>query len=256
MASFESLKDKVVLLTGASSGIGHVTALAYAEQGAHLVLAARREELGEGVAEEARAKGVRATFVKTDVADRDQCRALVQRCVDEHGRLDIACNNAGIEGDIVPFIDYPDDRFEQVMDINVRGTWYCLQAELRQMVTQSSGAIVNVGSVAGLIGFPGAAAYSASKHAMVGMTKVAAQEYGEMGIRTNVVCPALIETEMADRFTGGKGSEVEDYIMSLTFMRRRGTPEEVANLILWLSSDESSYVTGAAYAVDGGALTI
>lgn len=256
MTRYDSLNDKVVLLTGASSGIGKVTALAYAEQGAHLVLAARRQELGEEVAEAVRQRGVKATFVQTDVADPAQCRALVQACIDEHGRIDVACNNAGIEGDIVPMIDYPDERFEQVMDINVRGTWYCMQAELRQMVAQQSGAIVNVGSVAGLIGFPGAAAYSASKHAMVGMTKVAAQEYSELGIRTNVVCPALIETEMADRFTGGKGSDVEDYIMSLTFMRRRGTPEEVANLILWLSSDDAAYVTGAAYAVDGGVLTI
>ncbi len=254
---YESLKDKIVLLTGASSGIGEVAAMRYAEEGAHLVLAARREKEGEAVAEQARAKGVDAIFVKTDVANPEDCRNLVRAAVAHFGRIDVACNNAGIEGDIIPIVEQSDDNFERVIDINVKGTWYCMQAQLQQMVEQGhGGAVVNIGSVASLIGFPGAAAYSASKHAMVGMTKVAAQEYAEAGVRVNLVCPALIETTMADRFTGGKETDVEAYIMSLTPMRRRGTPEEVAELILWLSDDVASYVTGASYPVDGGALTI
>lgn len=254
---YESLKDKVVLLTGASSGIGEITALRYAEEGAHLVLAARRENEGEAVVERVREKGVDAIFVKTDVSSKDESRNLIRAAVAHFGRIDIACNNAGIEGDIVPIVEQSDDNFERVIDVNVKGTWYCMQAQLQQMVEQGhGGAIVNIGSVASLIGFPGAAAYAASKHAMVGMTKAAAQESAESNIRVNIVCPALIETTMADRFTGGRETDVEAYIMSLTPMRRRGTPEEVAELILWLSDDVSSYVTGASYPVDGGALTI
>ena len=254
---YESLKDKVVLLTGASSGIGKVAAMRYAEEGAKLVLAARREKEGEQTAQEVRDMGGEATFMQTDVADPQACRDLVQACVDNYGRLDIACNNAGIEGDITPITEYPDERFEQVMDINVRGTWYCLQAELKQMAAQGGGgSIVNIGSIASVIGFPGMGPYSASKHAMVGFTKVAAMEGAEHGIRANIICPGLIETEMADRFTGGIGTPTEDYIMSLTPMRRRGTSVEIAELMLWLSADVSSYVTGATYPVDGGALTI
>ena len=254
---YESLAGKVVLLTGASSGIGEVAAGRYADEGAKLVLAARREAEGERVAEAVRAKGGEAVFIQADISNRDDCRRLVTETVNHYGRLDIACNNAGIEGDIIPIVEQSDDNFERVIDINVKGTWYCQQAQIRQMIAQGSGgAIVNIGSVASLIGFPGAAAYSASKHAMVGMTKVAAQEYAEQGIRVNLVCPALIETGMADRFTGGRETDVEAYIMSLTPMRRRGTPGEVVELILWLSDDVSSYVTGASYPVDGGALTI
>ncbi len=251
-----SLQGKTVLLTGASSGIGKATALRYAECGANLVLAARRQEEGEQVAAQARELGVEAIFIQTDVSDPAACRALINAAVGEFGGIDVACNNAGIEGEITPITEYSDAAYQQVMDVNVNGTWYCMQAEIAQMQKQAGGAIVNVGSVASLIGFPGLAPYSASKHAMAGLTKTAAMEVAEDNIRVNLVCPALIDTVLADRFTGGKGSDTEEYIMSLTPMRRRGTPEEVAELILWLSSDAASYVTGASYPVDGGLMTI
>jgi NAD(P)-dependent dehydrogenase (short-subunit alcohol dehydrogenase family) len=251
-----SFEGKTVLLTGASSGIGKATALRFAEAGANLVLAARRQVEGEQVAVEARALGVEAVFVQTDVSDPAACRALIGAAVDKFGAIDVACNNAGIEGEIVPITEYSDAAYQQVMDVNVNGTWFCMQAEIAQMKQQAGGAIVNVGSVAGLIGFPGMAPYSASKHAMVGLTKTAAIEIADDNIRVNIVCPALIDTVLADRFTGGKGTDTEEYIMSLTPMRRRGTPAEVAELILWLSSDAASYVTGASYPVDGGLLTI
>lgn len=253
---YESLKGKTVLLTGASSGIGEVTAIRYAQEGANLLLAARREQEGEAVAELARAQGVKARFVRADVSKPDDCRMLVDETLATYGQIDIACNNAGIEGDIVPITEQTDENFEKVMDVNVKGTWYCMQAQLRQMVEQGTGgSIVNIGSVASLIGFPGMGAYAASKHAMLGMTKCAAQENTAHNIRVNLVCPALIETAMADRFTGGKNTETEQFIMSLTPMGRRGTSIEVAELILWLSADVSSYVTGASYPVDGGLMT-
>ncbi len=254
---YDSLQDKVVVLTGASSGIGKVTALRYAEEGAKLVLAARREKEGEEVAELVREKGVEAIFVQTDIAVRDDCRNLVKAAVDAFGRIDVACNNAGIEGDTVPIAEQSDENFERVIDTNVKGSWYCMQSQLQQMIAQGQGGnIVNVGSLLSLMALAGSGAYCASKHAMAGMTKCAAQENAEHNIRVNLVCPALIETAMADRFTGGPGTAGEDYIMSITPMRRRGTPLEVAELILWLSDSASSYVTGGCYPVDGGAFTV
>ena len=251
-----SLSDKVVLVTGGSSGIGRAACLSYAQEGARVVLSARRAEEGEETAEMVRATGAEAVFVQGDVANAQDVQKMVATCVDTFGTLDIACNNAGIEGAITPFTEFTEKDFDQIMDVNVKGTWLCMQAELRQMIAQGGGSIVNIGSVAGVIGFANAGPYSASKHAMIGLTKTAAQEGAAHNIRVNIVCPGLIETGMADRFTGGKDSDTEAFIMSLTQMRRRGTPQEVVDAIIYLSGDQSSYITGHSMIVDGGVTSV
>ena len=251
-----SLSDKVVLVTGGSSGIGRAACLSYAKEGARVVLSARRAEEGEETAEMVRATGAEAVFVQGDVANAQDVEKMVATCVDTFGTLDIACNNAGIEGAITPFTEFTEKDFDQIMDVNVKGTWLCMQAELRQMIAQGGGSIVNIGSVAGVIGLANAGPYSASKHAMIGLTKTAAQEGAAHNIRVNIVCPGLIETGMADRFTGGKDSDTEAFVMSLTQMRRRGTPQEVVDAILYLSGDQSSYITGHSMIVDGGVTSV
>ena len=216
-----------------------------------------RSAEGEETAQMIRDAGGQATFVQGDITSGSEVQKMIQTCVDEYGRIDIACNNAGIEGNLGLLTDCSEEDFDRVIDINVKGTWRCMQTELNQMIAQGDGGvIVNIGSVASVIGFPMASAYSASKHAMIGLTKTAAQENAPHNIRVNIVCPALIETEMADRFTGGRESETEQFIMTLTQMRRRGTVDEVADAVQYLSGDQSTYVTGHSLIIDGGATTI
>jgi len=251
------LKGKVALVTGGSGGIGRAICIKYAAEGAKVVLSARRQQEGEETVKIIKAAGGDAFFVQGDVTIQRDVEGMVAACVEQYGQLDIACNNAGIEGELELLTEGSEANFDRVMDINIKGTWRCLRAELDQMISQQQGGnIVNIGSVAGVIGFPMAAPYSASKHAMIGLTKTAAQENAPHNIRVNIVCPALIETEMADRFTGGKNSETEQFIMSLTQLRRRGTVEEVADAAFYLSGDQSSYVTGHSLILDGGATTI
>ena len=252
-----SLKEKVALVTGGSGGIGRAICIKYAAEGAKVVLSARRQQEGEETVKMIQDAGGEAFFVKGDVTNQQDVEAMVAACVKQYGRLDVACNNAGIEGEMALLTEGSEASFDSVIDINIKGTWRCMRAELNQMISQGHGGnIVNIGSVASVIGFPMAAPYSASKHAMVGLTKTAAQENAPHDIRVNIVCPALIETEMADRFTGGKESETEQFIMSLTQLRRRGTVDEVADAALYLSGDQSSYVTGHSLILDGGATTI
>jgi NAD(P)-dependent dehydrogenase (short-subunit alcohol dehydrogenase family) len=252
-----SLEGKVALVTGGSGGIGRAVCLHYAREGAKVVLSARRAAEGEETAAMIRDGGGDAVFVQGDVTRVDDVENMVAACVENYGRVDIACNNAGIEGAIVPLSEFTEEDFDAVMDVNVKGAWLCMRAELKQMIGQGSGgAIVNMGSVAGVIGLPNAGPYTASKHALIGLTKTAAQENAEHGVRVNVVCPALIETGMADRFTGGKDSDTEAFIMSLTQLRRRGTVEEVAAAVLYLSGEQSSYVTGHSLIIDGGVTSI
>jgi NAD(P)-dependent dehydrogenase (short-subunit alcohol dehydrogenase family) len=250
------MEGKVALVTGGSSGIGRAACVRFGQEGATVVLAARRYPEGEKTAQLVRDTGSDALFVETDIARAADVENLVKTCVDRYGRLDFACNNAGIEGALAPLVEYTEAQWDDVIDINLKGTWLCMKAEIQQMRAQGGGAIVNVSSIAGVIGFPRLAPYSATKHGMIGLTKTAAMEHAPDHIRVNVVLPGLIDTDMADRFVGGPESGVEDYIMSLTAMRRRGTPEEVAEMILWLSSDAASYVTGASMIVDGGATTV
>ncbi|WP_027000161.1 SDR family NAD(P)-dependent oxidoreductase [Eisenibacter elegans] len=244
-------KDKVVLITGASSGIGKSTALAFAKQGAILALADIQTEPGQALAESIQKAGVQAIFHTLDVTDAAGVEAWVKDIAQRFGRIDIAINNAGIDGTDLKTHEYPLDLFDKVMQINVQGVWYCMRAQLPFMLAQQEGVIVNTASIAGLGAFHGHSAYAASKHAVIGLTRTAAVEYAKYGIRVNAVCPGFTETPMVFNAV----STTPDKLNKLAYInptRRIGKPEEIADAILYLSSPQSSYVNGQSLAVDGG----
>ncbi|WP_395749263.1 SDR family oxidoreductase [Prosthecobacter sp.] len=247
-----SFQNKVVLITGATSGIGKVTALAFAKAGAKVVVSGRREAEGQAVVSEIKAAGGEATFVKADVAKEADVSALVAKTVETYGRLDVAFNNAGIEltGAIV---DVKEEDYRRTFDINVWGVITSMKYQIPVMLKQGGGVIINTSSVAGHIGMAGASVYIASKHAVEGLTKAAAMEYAKQGIRVNAVAPAVIETDMFDRFTGGN-EDAANYMRSLHPIGRGGRSEEIANPVLFLASDGASFITGASLNVDGGFL--
>ena len=255
----DTMAGKVALITGGSSGIGRSVGLLFAREGACVVVTARRTDEGEETVQMIREAGGEACFVQTDVSQAAAVQALVNTCVTRYGRLDYAVNNAGIEGSIVPMIDYTENDWDAIIDINLKGVWLCMKAEVVQMQQNGGGAIVNVSSVGGLIGFPRMGPYVATKHGIIGLTKTAALEYATHNIRVNVLCPGLIDTPMADRVVKGLqagGIDAEHLVMSLTPLKRRGTPAEIAEAAVWLCSDAASYVTGHAMVVDGGFMTI
>jgi NAD(P)-dependent dehydrogenase (short-subunit alcohol dehydrogenase family) len=245
------LTDKVGVVTGASSGIGRATALAMAAAGASTVVAARREPELATLVSEIKASGGSALAVPTDVTDESSVQAMVDACVAEYGRIDFAFNNAGIEGPSQPMSTYSVDEFQVVLNVNTVGTFSCMKYELLQMQSQGHGVIVNDASVAGLRGMFRQSAYTASKHAVIGMTKVAAIEYGSKGIRVNAVCPGFTKTDMVDRLAQ-LDSEREARLASFSPMKRLGTVEEVAAAVIWLCSDASSFTNGEALVLDGG----
>jgi NAD(P)-dependent dehydrogenase (short-subunit alcohol dehydrogenase family) len=244
-------EGKVALVTGGNSGIGLASAQGFAREGARVMIAARRRAEGERAVASIRSTGGEAAFVETDVTDSTSVRAMVQTCVSTFGRLDVAYNNAGITGAVNTDIAEADEAvFEQVMAINVRGVWLSMKYQIPAILAAGGGAIVNCSSYAGLRGGPRSSAYYASKHAVLGMTKSVSLEYAERGVRVNAVCPGLIMTDLIE--TNFKGSE--DKLAMLTGripMRRTGLPEEVADAVLWLASDESSFVSGIALPIDG-----
>jgi NAD(P)-dependent dehydrogenase (short-subunit alcohol dehydrogenase family) len=246
---------KVALVTGAGAGIGRSTALLFAAEGAKTVVSDIDERGGEETTAMIKADGGEAVFVRADVSKARDVAALVGTAEKTYGRIDCACNNAGIEGKIMPFHEQPEDNFDTIMAVNAKGVFLCLKAEIEHMRKGGGGAIVNLSSVAGLIGFPGLSPYVASKHAVIGMTRNAALEYGKDGIRVNAVCPGGIETRMldslADQASGGKLS-THDMMDPLHPIGRIGKPQEVAELIVWLCSERAAFVTGAAIPVDGG----
>jgi NAD(P)-dependent dehydrogenase (short-subunit alcohol dehydrogenase family) len=245
---------KVALITGSSSGIGKDTALTFAKNGAKLVLAARRVSEGEELAESIRNNGGDAIFIQTDVSKALDVKTLVGECISKYGRLDYAINNAGIEGSIfVPTADYTEEVFDEVIRTNLKGIWLCMKYEIPEMLKQQKGSIVNMASVAGLTGSPLGCAYHASKHGVIGLTKAAAIEYAKRGIRINAVCPAVIDTPMAERAYHWN-EEVVKMATDFHPMGRFGTTKEVAGAVEWLCSDSASYVTGHTLAVDGGFL--
>ena len=244
--------DKVALVTGATSGIGRVTALAFAREGARVVVSGRRKEEGHETVALIQQAGGKATFVQADVTREPEIAALVGATLATYGRLDVAFNNAGVEGTPGSIHEQTVENYQHIMDANVLGVFLSLKHEIVAMLRNGGGAIVNNASVAGLIGFPGVALYVASKHAVLGLTKAVALEYATQGIRVNAVSPGAIETPMFDRFTAALGAESHHQIAALHPMGRTGRPEEIATAVLWLCSDQASFVTGQSLAADGG----
>lgn len=246
--------NKVALVTGGTSGIGRDTSILFAKSGAKVVVAGRREREGQETIDMVHAAGGEAIFVQTDVSQTPQVQFLVQKTVDTYGRLDIAFNNAGIEGRWIPIVDQPEEDWDSTIDINVKGVWLCMKYQLRQMIKQrAGGAIVNMASVAGFIGAAGAATYCASKHAVMGLTKSAALEVARNDIRVNVICPGIIETPMGQRIFGAP--EVTKWALGFYPLGRFGKPMEVAEAVLWMCSDRASFMTGQSIVLDGGFLS-
>lgn len=244
------MKKQVVLITGALAGIGKATALAFAQQGANIVISGRKKELGISLTKELKALGCEVEFIPTDVRYEPEVRSLVEQTVKHFGRLDVAVNNAGTEGAMLPLVEATLDNYQLTFDTNVLGVFLCMKYELQIMMSQGSGSIINLSSVAGKKGFPTAGIYCASKHAVEGFTKVAALEAAGSNVRVNAVAPGPIMTEMFDRFT--QTEEGKTTFTSLVPLKRAGKPEEVAQTILFLSSDISSYITGQIVGIDGG----
>ncbi|MFJ7200387.1 MULTISPECIES: SDR family NAD(P)-dependent oxidoreductase [unclassified Streptomyces] len=244
----------VVLITGALTGIGRATALAYAHDGADVVVSGRHQDEGDALAKELKSSGGRALFVETDVRRDAEVRNLVDRAVEHFGRLDVAFNNAGSEGRLTPITEVTDELYEGTFDTNVKGTLLSLKHEFRAMRAQDGGgSIVNVSSTYGLMGYPDYTLYAGSKHAVVGITKAAALEGAKYGIRVNAVAPGYTRTAMYERATGSDA--VRDAVNSVLPMGRPGTPDEIATAVQYLGSDKASYITGQTLTLDGGLMS-
>ncbi|MBW4601950.1 MAG: SDR family oxidoreductase [Calothrix sp. FI2-JRJ7] len=244
------LKDKVAIVTGASSGIGRACAVALGSAGAIVVAASRRISEGEETIQLVKEASGDGIFIQTDVSKEADVQRLVEKTVAYYGRLDFACNNAGIEQVPTPLSEQTEAVFDEVINTNVKGVWLCMKHQIPQMI-ENGGAIVNIASAAGLIGCPTIPIYCASKHAVIGLTKSLAVEYASRRIRINAVCPGVIETDLVKRAREVNPQFIE-HLNKMHPIGRVGTPEEVANSVVWLLSDQSSFITGHALAVDGG----
>lgn len=250
----KTFQNKVVLVTGGTTGIGRATAVAFAREGATVVVSGRRKAEGAETVTHIEKAGGKGLFVQSDVSDEAQVKSLVQTVVDQFGRLDVAFNNAGIEGSLSPLTEATAENYAKVFDINVRGVLFSMKYEIPAMLKSGGGSIVNTSSIAGSIGFPGAGIYVATKHAVNGLTKTAALEVATQGIRVNTVSPAAIETEMLERFLGEDAQEKRKQFAAMHPVNRVGTSEEIAAAVLFLSSPGASFITGTDLAVDGGFL--
>ena len=251
------LEGKSALITGAGGGIGRATALAFSREGARVAVADVAVEAAHETVAQVNAAGGQAMSLSGDVTRDADVRAMVSAVVGAHGRLDCAFNNAGIAGWQVEAAgkktaEWSEEAFDRMIAVNLKGVWLCMRHELSQMQAQGGGAIVNTGSIAGLVGLPTSSAYVAAKHGVLGLTKTAAIEYAEANIRVNAVCPGYIETRMTEETMRRRG----EAILAQVPFHRLGSPEEIAEMVVWLCSDRASYVSGVAYNVDGGWMAI
>ncbi|MQA84293.1 MAG: SDR family oxidoreductase [Streptosporangiales bacterium] len=244
-------EEKVVVVTGAASGIGRATAVLFAGEGARVVAADLDGAGGEETVRIIGSSGGTARFAQCDVTKRGDTEKLVEQAVSWFGGLHHAFNSAGIEGKLAKTAAYSEEDWQAVIDVNLTGTWLAMRAELNHMASNGGGSVVNVASVAGLVGSHGMPAYTASKHGVVGLTKAAALEYASANVRVNAVCPGIVATPMVDRMTANR-SDLRDRLVAQEPVGRPAEPEEIAQCVLWLCSDRASYVTGHAMAVDGG----
>lgn len=244
------LGGKVAVITGAGGGIGSAAARVFAREGARLVLSDLDRQLGEAIAREIVEAGGEASFIEANVAKADECEAMIRHVEDRFGRLDVAFNNAGHIGVLSPLQSYPEADFERVVDVNIRGTWNCVRAEIPLLLKSGGGSVVNMSSAAGVVAMGGMAPYVMAKHAIVGLTKGAAVDYAKDNIRFNAILPGNIDTAMPRRFLGDS-QKVLDHVATLIPQGRWGTAEEIAETVAFLCSDRASYTTGAAIVVDG-----
>lgn len=245
-------KGKVAIVTGASSGIGKSTAELFAREGASVLVADVTDDLGQSVADDICKSGGVALFMHSDVSIPEDCEKMVAKAISEWGRLDIACNNAGIAGEQAPTADYSYEGWQRLISVNLSSVFYCMKHEIKAMLKSGGGAIVNVSSILGQVAFATAPAYTAAKHGVVGLTRCTAVEYASQGIRINSIGPAFIHTPMIQHLE--ESEEMRNLILGMHPIGRLGKPEEVADLIAFLSSDNASFITGSYYPIDGGYL--
>ena len=247
----KGLEGKVAVVTGGGSGIGRSTALAFSAEGTRVVVADIAVEEGKETVRLIKDNGCQARFIRTDVTRADEVEKMVDEAVENYGRLDFAFNNAGIEGDLDSVIRYTEDNWDKVVNINLKGVWLCMKYEIPKMLKQGGGAIVNTSSTAGLTGIGPNPAYIASKHGVVGLTKAAALTYAKRGIRVNAVCPGAIDTPLVKQLIDTH-PDMKTSVIGMQPMARLGSPEEVAQAVIWLCSDAASFITGHPLSVDGG----